>query len=70
MEELEEMVRAAGQDPGLHYHSDLSGYDLFSELRREAEEALQKEEEEETLVSVSQFSAKPPTPKRRASLCK
>lgn len=45
VEELEQMIRDAGEDPGLHYHSDLSNYDLFSELRKEMEGVIQKEEE-------------------------
>jgi hypothetical protein len=45
VEELEQMIRDGGEDPGLHYHSDLSNYDLFSELRKEMADVIQNEEE-------------------------
>lgn len=65
VEELEDMVRAAGQDPGLHYHSDLSGYDLFADLKREAE----AQQRLRTQDGSSRLTPTPsPTPSRRHSV--
>lgn len=65
VEELEDMVRKAGMDPGIHVHSDLSGYDLFADLKREAEAGKRLHTED----GPSRLTPTPsPTPSRRHSV--
>ncbi|CAG2221867.1 unnamed protein product [Mytilus edulis] len=65
VEELEDMVRKAGMDPGIHVHSDLTGYDLFADLKREAEAAQRLHTED----GPSRLTPTPsPTPSRRHSV--
>ncbi|XP_061197289.1 uncharacterized protein LOC133205480 [Saccostrea echinata] len=35
---LEDMVREAGQNPGIHAHSDVTDYDIWADIKREKEE--------------------------------
>jgi hypothetical protein len=57
VEELEQMIRDGGEDPGLHYHSDLSNYDLFSELRKEMADVIQNEEEVQCSTSNTSITS-------------
>lgn len=57
VEAFEQMIRDTGEDPGLHYHSDLTNYDLFFELRKEMADAIQKEEELKRSASLNSITA-------------
>lgn len=42
VQDLEQMVKAEGLDPGIHAHSDVTDYDVFTEIR-----AIREQENEQ-----------------------